>query len=51
MPADGKQLSIDPLPGLNSVADLVEIAGNMAASAVVVTGKENEPGKIRQGLL
>lgn len=38
MPADGKQSGRDPVPGLNSVADLVEIAGNMAASAVVVAG-------------
>ncbi len=38
MPAYGKQSGRGPVPRLNSVTDLVEIAGNMSASAVAVAG-------------
>ncbi len=38
MPAYGKQSGRGPVPRLNSVTDLVEIAGNMTASAVAVAG-------------
>ncbi len=38
MPAYGKQSGRGQVPRLNSVTDLVEIAGNMIASAVAVAG-------------